>query len=157
MEILIKYHNPICKLEQHGDWIDLKSAEDVTLKKGENQLISLGVAMKLPKYYEAYVVPRSGTYNKYGLIQANHYGIIDGPNKVSDGYSGNNDIWKFNAVAMRTSQVGVGDRICQFKIMVSMSAPWYVKLRWLFDNKLKFTEVDYLKLKDRGGFGKSGK
>ena len=36
-----------------GDWIDLSTNETVYLKKGEFKLIPLGVAMKLPKGYEA--------------------------------------------------------------------------------------------------------
>ena len=46
------------------------------MKQGEFRLISLGVAMKLPKGYEAHVVPRSSTYKNFGLIQANHMGVI---------------------------------------------------------------------------------
>ena len=42
-------------IENKSDWIDLRSAEEVSMKKGEFRLISLGVAMKLPKGYEAHV------------------------------------------------------------------------------------------------------
>ena len=50
--IKIKYFdNEIDKIEKinKGDWIDLRSAETVHLKKGEFHLIPLGVGMKLPK------------------------------------------------------------------------------------------------------------
>ena len=63
--ITIKYFtDKIEKLRYIGgvsDWIDLRAAEDITLKKGEFRLIPLGVAMKLPEGYEAHVVPRSST------------------------------------------------------------------------------------------------
>lgn len=157
MKILIKYHKSICELEKHGDWIDMKSSEDVDLKKFENKLISLGVSMKLPKYFESNLVPRSGTYGKYGIIQANHMGVIDGPNDKTDGYSGNGDVWMFNAIALKNCHINAGDRICQFKIVPTMSAPWYAKLRWIFDNKIKFVVVDDLTSENRGGFGKSGR
>lgn len=157
IKIPIKYHNPICRLEIHGNWIDLKSAETVTITKLNNVLISLGVSMRLPNYFQANVVPRSGTFNKYGVIQGNHYGIVDGPTKTNDGYSGNNDIWKFNAIAVRQTIIAEGDRICQFEIRPTMFAPWWVKLKWLFVNKIEFIEVDDLKSKDRGGFGSTGK
>ena len=50
-----------------GDWIDLRSAETVELKKGEFHLIPLGVGMKLPEGYEANIVPRSSTYKAYAV------------------------------------------------------------------------------------------
>ena len=77
-QIKIKYFtDKIDKLEYidgKADWIDLRASEEVTLKKGEFKLIPLGVAMELPKGYEAHIVPRSSTYKNFGLIQANHCG-----------------------------------------------------------------------------------
>lgn len=156
MKIYIKYHDDNCKISSFGNWIDLKASEDVQLKKFENKLISLGVSMKLPKHFQGNIVPRSGTYNKYNIIQANHYGVIDGPDFESNGYSGNNDIWKFNAIALKDTKINKGDRICQFEIKPSMKAPWYVKLKWLFTSKINFIEVEDLKSKNRGGFGHTG-
>ena len=157
MKLLVKYHNSNCHLEQHGNWVDLKSAENIKIKKFENRLISLGVSIRLPKYYQANIVPRSGTYKKYKIIQANHYGIIDGPDKISDGYSGNNDIWMFNAIALDNVEINNGDRICQFEIRPTMVAPWFIKLNWIFNNKIKIIVAQDLKSDDRGGFGSSGK
>lgn len=48
-------------IDGKSDWIDLRAAEDVSLKKGEFALIPLGIAMELPQGYEAHVVPRSST------------------------------------------------------------------------------------------------
>lgn len=157
MKILVKYHNENCKIEKHGNWIDLKSSETVTITKLENKLISLGVSVKLPKYYQANIVPRSGTFKKYKIIQTNHYGVVDGPDKTSNGYSGNDDIWKFNALAFEDTTIGEGERICQFEIRPIMSAPWYIKLKWIFDNKINIIEVSDLKSPNRGGFGSTGK
>ena len=64
------------KIEK-GDWIDLRAAHDYSIKKGEFILIHLGVAMKLPDGYEAHLAPRSSTYSKYGIIQANSVGVVD--------------------------------------------------------------------------------
>lgn len=54
MQIKIKYldetQTRISKIEQ-GDWIDLRAAEDVTIKKDEFKLVPLGVAMELPEGY----------------------------------------------------------------------------------------------------------
>lgn len=156
MKILIKYHNKNCKIEKHGNWIDLKSSETLKLNKLEYKLISLGVSIRLPKYYQANIVPRSGTFNKYKVIQSNHYGVVDGPDKFSDGYSGNNDIWKFGAISLDDTLINEGDRICQFEIRPMMTAPWYIKLKWIFDNKISIVEVSDLKSNNRGGFGSTG-
>lgn len=64
--IKVKYFNDsIDKLQYIGDksdWIDLRAAEDVTMKAGEFRLIPLGIAMQLPEGYEAHIVPRSSTF-----------------------------------------------------------------------------------------------
>ena len=77
-EIRIKYFTEeIDKLEYidgKSDWIDLRASEDVELKAGEFRLIPLGVAMELPKGYEAHLVPRSSTFKNYGIIQTNSCG-----------------------------------------------------------------------------------
>ena len=98
-------------IDGKSDWIDLRAAEDVVLKKGEFKLISLGVAMELPKGYEAHIVPRSSTFKNFGIIQTNHCGIID------ESYCSNEDVWKFPALAMRDTEIHVNDRICQFRII----------------------------------------
>lgn len=157
MKLLIKYHNKNCKLKSYGNWIDLKSAENIELNRFESKLISLGVSIKLPKYYQANIIPRSSTYKNFGVIQGNHFGIVDGPDNKSDNYSGNNDIWLFSAIALKKSKINVGDRICQFEIRPTMIAPWYIKLKWLFDNKINIIEVNNLKSSNRGGFGTTGK
>ena len=152
IKVYIKYHNKdIDKIVSHGCWIDLRSSTNYNFPKGTNKLIDLNVSMKLPKYYEANIVPRSSTYKNYGLIQLNHIGVVD------DTYCGNNDRWMFNAYALnKDCEIAANDRICQFNIKPSMFAPWYVKLKWLFSNGIKFIEVDDLKSIDRGGFGTSG-
>ena len=82
--------------------------------------------------------------------------MIDGPDNKSNGYSGNDDIWKFGAIAIEKTLINEGDRICQFEIRPSMNAPWYIKIKWIFDNKVKIIEVTNLNFKNRGGFGSTG-
>lgn len=140
MKILIKYHNEeLKKIEaiELGDWIDLRAAENVSLKKGESRYISLGVSMKLPEGYEAHVAPRSSSYKTWGIIQTNSLGIVD------NSYSGTNDIWKYPVLAMRDTEIKVNDRICQFRIAQKMP-------------KVEFVEVLELDGEDRGGFGSTG-
>ena len=140
--IKIKYiTDKIEKLAYIGgksDWVDLRSAEDVTLKKGEFKLIPLGIAMELPKGYEAHVVPRSSTYNNFGVIQTNHMGVID------ETYCGDNDQWFMPVLAMRDTRIHVNDRICQFRIMEHQP-------------ELVFEETEILGHADRGGHGSTGK
>lgn len=140
MKIRIKYLNDsINRLEkiEKGDWIDLRSAEDVELKKGENKLIHLGVAMELPKDYEAHIVPRSSTFKKWGIIQTNHMGVIDNT------YCGDDDWWFMSVYATRDVKIEKGDRICQFRIEKKMP-------------KIKFEIVEVLSNKNRGGCGSTG-
>lgn len=59
--IKIKYLKDIKPLIRKGDWIDLRAAEDVELKKWELKKIPLGVAMELPEGCEAIVAARSST------------------------------------------------------------------------------------------------
>ena len=140
MEILVKYHADIHPLEktEKGDWIDLRVAEDVELKAGESKCISLGVSMKLPEGYEALVIPRSSTFNHWGIIQTNHIGLID------NSYSGNDDVWMFPALATRDVLIEKNSRICQFRIQRKME-------------DLSLKTVDHLSDTNRGGFGSSGK
>lgn len=139
LTVKIKYHTDILPIEgfDNGDWIDLRAAEDVELRAGEFRLISLGISMKLPDGYEAHIVPRSSTYKNWGIIQTNHMGVID------NSYSGNNDIWKFPALAIRDTRICKNERICQFRIEKKQP-------------KFGFIPVDELDDTDRGGFGSSG-
>lgn len=140
LTIKIKYHTDILPIEEHenGDWIDLRAAEDVSMQCGEDCYISLGVSMRLPDGYEAHIVPRSSTYKNWGIIQANHMGVVD------NSYSGDNDIWKFSAIALRDTEIHKNDRICQFRIMKKQP-------------KLNRVVVEHLDGPDRGGFGSSGR
>lgn len=156
-KIYVKLHNEKCKLDSFGNWIDLRASENITLKKGERKLIDLGVSMKLPKYYQGNIVPRSGTLKNYMIIQGNHYGVVDGPTNNSSGYSGNNDRWKFSAIAMEDTEIKVGERICQFEIKLTMFATFCTKIKWLFSSGVEIVYVDDLKSNDRGGFGTTGK
>ncbi len=140
--IKIKYFSDkiekLTYIDGKSDWIDLRAAEDVVLKKGEFKLISLGVAMELPRGYEAHVVPRSSTFKNFGIIQTNHQGVIDGS------YCGDNDQWFMPVYAVRDTEIHVNDRICQFRIMENQP-------------RLQFDEVAHLENADRGGHGSTGK
>lgn len=124
-------------IDGKSDWIDLYAAEDTELKQGDFKLIPLGIAMQLPKGYEAHIIPRSSTFKNFGVIQANHMGLVD------ESYCGDNDQWYFPAIAMRDTVIHAGERICQFRIMERQPV-------------LQFEAVRALGNADRGGIGSTG-
>ena len=121
-----------------SDWIDLRAAEDVTLKKGEVYYIPLGVAIELPKGYEALVAPRSSTPKNFFIIMANSIGVID------ETFRGDNDQWCMPAYAIQDTEIKKGERVCQFRIIEHQP-------------EIEFEVVDHLGNEDRGGWGTSGK
>lgn len=140
MEIRIKYFKDVEKIKriEVGDWIDLRAAEEVTLKAGEYKMFSLGVAMQLPKGYEAIVAPRSSTFRKYGVILVNSIGIID------ESFCGDSDEWHFLAYALRDTVIPKNERVCQFRIIEHQP-------------EIEFVEVETLGNASRGGIGSTGR
>ena len=106
--------------------------------------------MQLPKGYEAYIVPRSSTFKKWGVIQANHIGIIDST------YCGDTDEWKMSVIAMQKTSIPKGKKIAQFRIQLSQKATIWQRIKWLFSTKIKFQKVDSLNNPSREGFGSTG-
>ena len=163
---------PLPEVIDKGDWIDLRAAETVTLNAPQanilkrhkvkgveerhrdvefySRLIRLGVAMQLPKGFEAVVLSRSSTYKNFGVILGNSEGIIDQP------YCGDNDEWRFNAIAFRDTTINEGDRICQFRIQLSQKATMWQKIKWLLSSGVEIIEVDELGNPDRKGIGITG-
>lgn len=142
LEIKIKYkdsENPKLHNVQgdKSDWIDLYVYQDYQLRQGEFALIDLGVAMQLPKGYEANIVPRSSTFKNYGLLQTNSFAVID------ESYNGDEDWWKLPVYATKNVKLNKGDRICQFRINKKM-------------DKINFKEIQNLGNQNRGGFGSTG-
>lgn len=155
---------------ENGDWIDLRAAKDVTLealkagilKRHHNpennyrrvdfkyEPVPLGIAIKLPKGYEAIVAPRSSAFKKWWIMEANSIGIID------NAYNGNNDQWIMPVLMFEDGVIHKGDRICQFRIQLSQKATVWQKIKWLFTNGVKLVQVDELNNQDRGGFGSTG-
>ena len=155
-----------------GDFIDLRAAESITMHapqagtlkrhkvngsefshrdvEFDSQLIPLGVAMELPKGFIAVPVPRSSTFMKYGITQANSIGVID------QTYCGDSDEWKFHAIAYRDTLIPEGDRICQFEIRLSQKATFWQKLKWLLSSGIEIIEVESLEGTNRNGFGSTG-
>lgn len=143
LKIQVKYFCP--DLEEIGhiggvttsDWIDLRAAEDVYLEAGESKMIPLGIGMILPEGYEAWMIPRSSTPIRYGVLQMNGMAIFD------ESYCGNDDQWFFLAHALRKTEIHKNDRICQFRIVAHQP-------------RVEIIRVEKLKDKSRGGVGSTG-
>lgn len=125
-------------IDGKSDWIDLRAAKTLVLKKGEFAMIPLGVAMALPEGYEAHIVPRSSTFKNYGILQTNSMGVVD------FSYRGADDQWHMPVYATRDTVIEKNDRICQFRIMENQP-------------RIEFQESDLTDNRSRGGFGSTGK
>ena len=153
-------------IEEKGDWIDLRAAERVSIdgpytiqsrKDAERKnvfstaVIPLGIAVELPKGYEAVVDVRSSLYKNYQVMLVNSQGVID------NSYNGNDDQWFAHLIAFHDTIICRGDRICQFRIQLSQKATVWQKLKWLFSSGVKIKVVDELQNSNRGGHGSTGR
>lgn len=153
MELKVKYFSkdyPKLHKSKKGDYIDLRVdsliqykyktkmiADTFDYRKGDIIKFGLGVAIELPRGYEAIVVPRSSTFTNWGFIQTNSMGVID------NSYNGNNDEWQIEFIAMRDGKINRFDRVCQFRILKNQP-------------DFNILEVDTLHNIDRGGYGSTG-
>lgn len=112
--------------------------DGLTYTKGDVIVVKLGFCMELPKGKEAYLMSRSGTFRKTGLILTNSVGLID------DSYCGDSDEWMGIFYATREGHIDIGDRLLQMRIQDAMP-------------KCTFEEVETLNNKDRGSYGSTGK
>jgi dUTP pyrophosphatase len=117
--------------------MDLRAAEDAILKPGARCLMPTGLAIALPKGFEAQVRPRSGLAVNHGISVLNTPGTID-----SD-YRGEIKVPLINH-GEAEFKIRRGDRIAQMVI-----APII---------QVRITETDSLDQTSRGagGFGSSG-
>lgn len=155
-------------INEKGDWIDLRAAKDVEIQAPQAGIqyqknnkkyrdviipvtyIPLGVAMELPKGFEAIIASRSSSPKKLRIFIPSGKGIVDNI------YNGNDDQWHYVASPMETVSIKKGDRVCQFRIQLSQKATIWQKLRWLFSSGIELIEVDDLSDNNRGGFGSTG-
>lgn len=155
-------------ISEDGDWIDLRAAEDFHLDAPKAEMlrkqngkryrmliiprgiVPLGVAMQLPKGMEANIAPRSSSDKKFNIIQPNSPGVVDQP------YCGPDDQWGMPVRALDEVNIKKGDRICQFRIVLSQKATFWQKLKWLLSSGVKIELVDHLDNPNRNGFGHSG-
>lgn len=140
MQLKIKKLIPEAQLptQTHkGDALDLYGVENIRLIPFRPTLVSLGIAVEIPKGYRLVFKERSGLalkgiYVKGGLIDNQYTGTL----KAILCYIG--DLWY---------DIKVGDKIVQ------------AKLERVYEDDLEIIEVNELSDTERGskGFGSSGK
>ncbi|MCJ8347121.1 deoxyuridine 5'-triphosphate nucleotidohydrolase [bacterium] len=118
---------------------DLITAEDVSFSKiGEFKLVDLGVVIQVPKAHHSLLMPRSSTFKKHQVLQANSVGLID------QDYCGAQDFWKIPLVyfgeGLKT--IPKGTRLCQFILQKTIQIT-------------SMEEFDPAQ-ESRGGFGSTG-
>jgi len=109
----------------------------LTLKPKERILVPTGIAISLPKGFEAQVRPRSGWAWKYGITVANAPGTID-----SD-YRGEIKVILIN-LGDRKLSIQRGDRVAQLVFQQVFNIEWQ-----------EVSELDETE-RSAGGFGHTG-
>lgn len=131
-----------------GDWVDLRCSTETVIdgiftrpitEKIKPTLIPLGIAMQLPKGYEAIIAPRGSSFKNFNVLQVNSPGVVD------ESYCGDNDQWFMPVISLTDVTIAAGDRVCQFRVQKKMKK-----------SKFLFVEVESLNNKDRGGHGSTG-
>lgn len=117
--------------------MDLRAAEDMTLKPGARCLMPTGIAIALPEGFEAQVRPRSGLAVKHGVT------VLNAPGTVDCDYRGEIKVPLIN-LGEADFVIHRGDRIAQMVI-----AP-VVRIAWRQVALLEETT------RGEGGFGSSG-
>ncbi len=120
--------------------LDLSAALDAPMefKPFERKLVPTGIAIELPKGYEAQVRPRSGLSVKHGMTMVNCIGTVD------EDYRGELCVPMIN-LSNETYIINNGDRIAQMIVSPVQ--------------KVDIIEVNELSETKRaeGGFGSTGK
>ena len=118
--------------------LDLASAEDIIMRKGEKKLVATGIKIAIPAGYEGQIRPRSGLSLKEGIIIPNSPGTIDAD------YRGEVKIILWN-LGEKDFTIAKGDRIAQLVIVPVVRAEFEV-----------VSSLD-ITVRNEGGFGHTGK
>src|SRR5699024_2545118 len=106
----------------------------VKYEKGDIIKFGLGIAIELPKGYEAELRPRSSTFKSYGLMQTNSVGTIDNSYCVRD------DECTIEFIAICNMAIYRLDRVCQLSL-------------WKNQPHFRYEERVQLGNKGRRGYG----
>ena len=117
--------------------MDICSVQELTIEPNKRALVKTGLAIELPKGWEAQVRSRSGLAYKHGVAVLNSPGTIDEP------YRGEIGVILINH-GVEPYHISVGDRIAQ--LFLSRSEDVIT----LFKEELTETS------RGEGGFGSTG-
>lgn len=117
---------------------DLVTTTDLQLEPGERAVVPTGLGLALPDGYAAFVHPRSGLAQRYGVA------LVNAPGTIDAGYRGEVRVIVVNLDPAAPVKLARGDRIAQLVIQPVVRA--------------SFLEVDSLPGSARGdgGFGSTG-
>jgi dUTP pyrophosphatase len=118
--------------------MDLRAAEDISIKPGSRYLMPTGFAIALPGGHEAQVRPRSGLAVKHGIT------VLNSPGTIDSDYRGEIKVPLINH-GHEEFQITRGDRIAQMVIAPVTRIGWD-----------EVTELDDTH-RGSGGFGSSGR
>ena len=114
VEVLITRLEPDLPLPAYahpGDaGADLVAATDVELAPGQRVKVRTGMAIALPDGFAAFVHPRSGLADRYGV------GVVNAPGTVDAGYRGEICVLLVNHDSEHTVRLARGDRIAQLVV-----------------------------------------
>ena len=134
------YCKPGCEPERYGTgWLDLKTADNCSFKKGELVTVDFGIIINFPRGIEGILVPRSSTLTRHGLIMSG-FGVIDNEYKGPEDFIGG----RFYTIC--DGFIPKGTRLCQLRIQKNMSNVDFTQ-----------TEAPNFQNKSRGGFGSTGR
>jgi len=127
-------------MTEHSAGMDLYASidQDVLIRQGERKLIPTGVAIAIPKGFEAQIRPRSGLAFKNGISLLNSPGTIDAD------YRGEIGVLLIN-FGSEPFAIKRGDRIAQMLINRVCRA------------SLELTQELDTTERDSGGFGHTGR
>ena len=117
--------------------MDLCAVAAVDLEPGVPALVPTGLAIELPRGYEAQIRPRSGLALKHAITLPN------APATIDPGYRGELKVILLN-LGKLTYRVEAGDRIAQMVIARYEAVEW---------EEIQLTESK----RSSGGFGSSGR
>ena len=92
--------------ERHGNLIDLFTSEQIYLQQGEDFIMPLGVAVKVPDGDFPVMFQKRDSFRKYGVLLASGTSIVD----AEDG------AWSVHVVALRETIIPEGACLCQFTL-----------------------------------------
>ncbi len=144
--VQIKRVRSVCKnilpiyMSEHAAGMDLYAAIDseIELRPGARALVPTGIAIALPRGYEAQIRPRSGLALKYGIS------LVNSPGTIDPDYRGEIGVIVINH-GTEPFIIKVGERIAQMVISQYASV------------ELQMVEQLPDTVRGEGGFGHTGR